>query len=50
VQNTAARKWAEVSIDLKQFAGRQVTLRLYQTVLVPDRAPGNAYWKNVRVE
>jgi hypothetical protein len=50
VQNTKARRWEEVSVDLRAFAGRQVTLRLYQTILVPDRAPGNAYWRGVRIE
>ncbi|MDB6121786.1 MAG: hypothetical protein JWQ71_779 [Pedosphaera sp.] len=44
------RKWKEIKVDLKAFAGKEVQLRLYQRVLLPDRIPGNAYWKDVKVE
>ena len=44
------RRWEQVDIDLAEFAGQEVTIRLYQRVLVPDRVAGNAYWRNLRVE
>jgi hypothetical protein len=45
-----ARRWQRITVDLAAFAGREVELRLYQTILVRDRVPGNAYWRDVRVE
>jgi hypothetical protein len=44
------RRWQTVEVDLSAINGRSVVLRLYQTILVPERLPGNAYWRNVRVE
>lgn len=44
------RRWEDVKVDLKAFANQDVQLRLYQRVLLPDRIPGNAYWKNVLVK
>jgi hypothetical protein len=45
------REWQTVEIDLAPFAGKQVTLRLIQRVLLgPEYAPGNAYWRNLRLE
>jgi hypothetical protein len=44
------RKWQQMKVDLKEFAGQAVHLRLYQRVLVPNRVAGNAYWKNLEVE
>ena len=44
------RRWHEVKVDLSEFAGRKVRLRLYQRVLVPNRLAGNAYWKALRIE
>ena len=44
------RKWHDLRIDLRDFAGQQTYLRLYQRVLVPNRVAGNAYWRNLRVE
>ena len=45
--NSADREWRKVEVDLKEFAGRETTLRLYQRVLVPNRQPGNALWRNL---
>ncbi len=42
--------WRKFDLDLKAFAGRDVTLRLYQRVLVPNRTAGNALWRNLRLE
>ena len=44
------RKWEEVRVDLSDFAGETVTLRLYQRVLVPSKTAGNAYWKAIEVK
>jgi hypothetical protein len=50
-QNAAAAvpEWAPVSLDLSKYAGRKVTLRLYQW-LSQNGLPGAAYWRTVRVE
>lgn len=44
------RKWHDLKVDLRDFAGQETHLRLYQRVLVPNRVAGNAYWRNLRVE
>jgi hypothetical protein len=41
------RKWQEIVCDLSRFAGQTVTMRLYQRVLLGQRAAGNAYWRNL---
>jgi hypothetical protein len=43
------RQWQDMKIDLKAFAGKDVELRLYQRVLLADKIPGNAYWKDIRL-
>jgi hypothetical protein len=48
---TADREWQTVDVDLKEYAGQTVTLRLIQRVLLgPEHAPGNAYWRNLVLE
>jgi hypothetical protein len=42
--------WQQIQVDLGAFARQEVTLRLYQRVLIPRRFPGNAYWKMLKVE
>jgi len=45
------REWQIVDVDLKELAGQTVTIRLIQRVLLgPEYAPGNAYWRNLRLE
>ena len=45
------RDWQTLDVDLKAFAGQIVTIRLIQRVLLgPEYAPGNAYWRNLRLE
>jgi len=44
------RQWRKVKVDLSEFAGKTVTLRLYQRVLVPNQTPGNAYWKAIELK
>jgi len=46
----SGRKWQTIAVDLKEFAGQSVDLRLYQRVLVPNRVAGNAYWKDLQVK
>ncbi|MDO8544807.1 MAG: ADP-ribosylglycohydrolase family protein [Opitutaceae bacterium] len=50
VGDAGARKWQRFSVDLKAFAGRETTLRLFQRVLVPNRTAGNALWRNLTME
>jgi hypothetical protein len=48
---SADREWQTVDVDLKPFAGQTVTIRLIQRVLLgAEYAPGNAYWRNLRLE
>lgn len=49
VELRRSRRWQPVSVDLSEYAGRKAVIRLYQTILVPERLPGNAYWRNVRI-
>lgn len=44
------RHWEEVRIDLSQFTGKEVHVRLFQRVLITGKTAGNAYWKGVRVK
>jgi len=45
------REWQTLDVDLKPFAGRTVTIRLIQRVLLgPELAAGNAYWRNLRLD
>ena len=52
VQSTSsAREWQTVELDLKAFARQTATIRLIQRVLLgPEYAPGNAYWRNLKLE
>ena len=43
------RKWVAMSVDLAQFASREVTLRLDQRALVANRTAGNALWRNLKL-
>jgi hypothetical protein len=47
---TGERKWQNVSVDLKEFAGTEIQLRLYQRVLLSDKISGNAYWKALEIK
>ncbi len=42
------RKWQKIQVDLNQFSGQTLQLRLYQRVLLADKIPGNAYWKDLQ--
>jgi hypothetical protein len=49
-EESKERKWEDIRVELTEFAGKELQLRLYQRVLLPDKIPGNAYWKNLKVE
>jgi hypothetical protein len=42
--------WQPIQLDLAAFANQEVTLRLYQRVLIPVKLPGNAYWKKIELK
>lgn len=44
------RKWETIDLDLSAYENKQVTIRLYQGILVRNGFPGNAYWKNLTVK
>jgi hypothetical protein len=46
----SGRHWEELHVDLQEFSGRTVQLRLYQRVLVANRVSGHAYWRNLRLD
>lgn len=43
------RKWNNIELDLSKYAGKDVTIRLYQDILVRNGFPGNAYWRNLKI-
>jgi membrane-bound lytic murein transglycosylase B len=47
----SAQDWQVVEVDLKAYAGRTVTIRLIQRVLLgPEYASGNAYWRHLTID
>jgi hypothetical protein len=44
------RQYEIVEVNLSDYAGQEVIIRLYQHTLVRDVAPGNAYWKKIWIE
>jgi hypothetical protein len=42
--------WRHIRVNLEKYRDQEVTLRLYDLVLVPGSQPGNSYWKNLVVE
>jgi hypothetical protein len=47
---SSGRKWHDIQVNIEDFSGKEVQLRLYQRVLLPDRIPGNAYWRNLQIK
>lgn len=45
-----SRVWQTVKVGLSAYRNSKATIRIYQRVLVPGRASGNAYWRNLRVQ
>jgi hypothetical protein len=44
------RAWETIPVDLSAFQGKEVELRLYQRTLVPNKIPGNAYWRTITLQ
>jgi hypothetical protein len=44
-----SRDWQDIEVNLGAYENQQVTLRLYQRVLIPGREAGNAYWRDLVV-
>ena len=44
------RQWQDIQVDLSKYKAQQVTLRLFQRVLIPHHEAGNAYWRNLIVK
>ncbi len=47
--HSARREWQDIEVNLHKYANREVTLRLYQRVLIPQQEAGNAYWRDLVV-
>lgn len=43
------RHWQDIDVNLEKYANQEVTLRLYQRVLIPQHEAGNAYWRDLVV-
>lgn len=42
------REWQRIDLELSGYRNQEVTLRMYQRVLLgPEYASGNAYWRNL---
>jgi len=44
------RTYQKVSVDLSAYANQKITLRLYQSTMVRNKYPGNAYWKYLKIK
>jgi len=42
--------WQNIQIDLSSYRQKEVVLRLYQRVLVPQHEAGNAYWRDLQLK
>jgi len=48
---TDKREYRKFEFDLAPYAGQEVTLRIYQAVLLlGDECPGSAFWRNINVQ
>jgi hypothetical protein len=43
------RNWQKIEMDLADFAVREITVRLYQDILVRNGFPGSAYWRKLEI-
>jgi hypothetical protein len=48
-ESAKVRKWDTVQYDLEEYSGKEITIRLYQDILVRNGFPGNAYWRNLEI-
>lgn len=49
-KSASVRKWVPLEMDLSEYKNQEVTIRLYQDILVRNGFPGNAYWRNLDVK
>ena len=47
--HSETREWQDIEVNLEKYANQEVTLRLYQRVLIPQHEAGNAYWRDLVV-
>ncbi len=47
--HSETREWQDIGVNLEKYASQEVTLRLYQRVLIPQHEAGNAYWRDLVV-
>jgi len=45
--HSETREWQDIEVNLEKYAHQEVTLRLYQRVLIPQHEAGNAYWRDL---
>jgi len=41
--------WHKINVDLSDYTGKTVNIRLYQLVLIDGKEAGNAYWKDLKL-
>ncbi len=41
--------WQEIRVDLSDYQGKTINIRLYQRVLIDGKEAGDAYWKDLQV-
>jgi hypothetical protein len=41
--------WQDIKIDLGDYQGKTVNIRLYQRVLIDGKEAGDAYWKELKI-
>ncbi|WP_319501295.1 ADP-ribosylglycohydrolase family protein [uncultured Draconibacterium sp.] len=44
------RKWQHINLDLSDYSNQDITIRLYQDILVRNEFPGNAYWRDLEIK
>jgi hypothetical protein len=47
--NQPSINWQEITVDLNDYQGKTVTIRLYQRVLIDGKEAGDAYWKDLKI-
>ncbi len=45
--SSGERAWETIQVDLSEFREQEVEIRLYQRTLIPNKIPGNAYWRTI---
>jgi len=42
--------WQDIHVDLSDYEGKTVSIRLYQRVLIDGKEAGDAYWKELKIQ